>query len=331
MTLLILDVNMILDTVLFICAWMTFIMLYLQYQKEQREKGDSMVDDDTSLSKQELIFQDTSLFACLGFSHDEVTNFTSFTDRFSSFDGVASAIKRAGLHTSHLIVGIDFTASNEWQGRKVFGNKSLHHVSGNKIVNPYQKVIAIIGGTLEKFDSDNLIPVYGFGDTESKNVSIFPVKKDWTQCRGFGEVLRCYNEIVPNIKLSGPTSFAPVINKAIEHVRNTNLYHILLIITDGQLKNDKSTVEAIVEASNYALSIILVGVGDGPWGTMRQYDDMLPKRKFDNFQFVDFHKVCAKSKYAEPAFALHALMEVPDQYKAICELGYLNVPKDKYI
>lgn len=319
------------DAILFICAWVTFIVLYLQYQKEQREKGHDMEDVDTQPSKQEMIYQNTSLFACLGFSGEEITNFVSFADRFSSFDGVASAIKRAGLHTSHLVVGIDFSASNEWQGRKVFGNKSLHHTSGTKIINPYQRVIAIIGGTLEKFDSDNLIPVYGFGDQESQNYNVFPVKKDWTQCRGFGEVLRCYNEAASRVKLGGPTSFAPIIRKAVEHVKITRLYHILLIITDGQLKNENSTIEAIVDASNYALSIVVVGVGDGPWGTMRRYDDSLPKRKFDNFQFVDFHKVCSKSKYAEPGFALHALMEIPDQYKAICELGYLNASKDKEV
>lgn len=48
------------------------------------------------------------------------------------------------------------------------------------------------------------------------------------------------------------------------------------------------TYKLLFDASKLPLSIILVGVGDGPWDTMQEFDDNIPARAFDNFQVCEY-------------------------------------------
>ncbi|KAG8378716.1 hypothetical protein BUALT_Bualt07G0015300 [Buddleja alternifolia] len=267
--------------------------------------------------------------------------YSKIDDNYNSLDQVTEALARAGLESSNLIVGIDFTKSNEWTGARSFHRKSLHHIGDEQ--NPYEQAISIIGRTLAKFDEDNLIPCFGFGDASTHDQEVFNFFPDDRFCDGFEEVLARYRELVPQLRLAGPTSFAPVIEMAITIVEQSGgQYHVLLIIADGQVTRsvdtdrgqlspqEKRTVEAIVKASQYPLSIILVGVGDGPWDMMREFDDNIPARAFDNFQAKIMSKNMHRSR-KEAEFALSALMEIPSQYKATLELNILGASRGKDI
>ncbi|GAA0143758.1 calcium-binding protein [Lithospermum erythrorhizon] len=262
-------------------------------------------------------------------------------DTFSSLEQVTQALREAGLESSNLIVGIDFTKSNEWTGKVSFNNRSLHAIGDTP--NPYEKAISVIGKTLAPFDEDNLIPCFGFGDAITHDREVFSFHDGQSPCHGFEEVLACYRKIVPNLKLSGPTSYGPVIDAAVDIVeRNGGQYHVLVIIADGQVtrsvdtgdtelsNQEKATINSIVNSSSYPLSIVLVGVGDGPWDDMKSFDDKIPAREFDNFQFVNFTSIMSNNvteTSKETAFALAALMEIPIQYKAtkdFCLLGHVT-------
>ncbi|PPS04661.1 hypothetical protein GOBAR_AA16002 [Gossypium barbadense] len=264
--------------------------------------------------------------------------YSRIADNYNSLDQVTEALVNAGLESSNLIVGIDFTKSNEWTGKRSFNRKSLHHI-GNSL-NPYEQAISIIGKTLAAFDEDNLIPCFGFGDASTHDQDVFSFYPDDRFCNGFEEVLSRYREIVPHLRLAGPTSFAPIIEMAMTIVEQSGgQYHVLVIIADGQVTRsidtqhgrlspqEQKTVDAIVQASKLPLSIILVGVGDGPWDMMKEFDDNIPARAFDNFQFVNSTEIMSKNtspSRKETEFALAALMEIPSQYKATIELNILG-------
>ncbi|KAG7016218.1 E3 ubiquitin-protein ligase RGLG2, partial [Cucurbita argyrosperma subsp. argyrosperma] len=264
--------------------------------------------------------------------------YSRIADNYNTLEEVTEALARAGLESSNLIVGIDFTKSNEWTGAISFNRRSLHHIGDHP--NPYQQAISIIGKTLAAFDDDNLIPCFGFGDASTHDQDVFSFFPEERFCNGFEEVLSRYQEIAPHLRLAGPTSFAPVIEMAMTIVEQSGgQYHVLLIIADGQVTRsvdtergrlspqEQKTVDAIVEASKLPLSIVLVGVGDGPWDMMREFDDNIPSRAFDNFQFVNFTEIMSKNiptSRKETEFALAALMEIPAQYKATIELGILG-------
>jgi hypothetical protein len=253
-------------------------------------------------------------------------NYKLITNRFNTYGELEKALKDCGLESSNLIIGIDFTKSNMTNGgAPYFQSPNLHNLCPSP--NLYQQVITMIGNTLSNFDDDQLIPTYGFGDLYTTDKAVFSFLTDPNTrcdcpCYTLNQVLDTYttiaNEFALGIRqMSGPTSFAPIIRKAIEIVRQTKSYHILLIIADGEITNKRESIEAIVEASYVPLSIVCIGIGKANFATMETFDDDIKERKFDNFQFVDFYKTMKGAENSEYEFAKQALMEIPDQYDYI--------------
>ena len=98
-------------------------------------------------------------------------------------------------------------------------------------------------------------------------------------------------------------------------------YLVVLILTDGVITDVDDTVDAIVEASNLPISIVLVGVGNANFDTMEFLDaddGVLRGRngrtaRRDIVQFVEFNAF--KSKPLS-ALSNETLAEIPGQFVA---------------
>ena len=129
---------------------------------------------------------------------------------------------RGGLEIG-LFVGIDFTASNG----SPTDPKSLHFFNPHMphSLNQYQQAILSIGSILLNYDSDKMVPTYGFGATV--NFPNFPNKgsvSHYFPCSGSFEndhgytvegIFDQYIHCMRHISLNGPTYFAPLIKEVV--------------------------------------------------------------------------------------------------------------------
>lgn len=277
-------------------------------------------------------------------------DFSFIGDNYETIDALKIAFQNVGFEKTNLMLAIDATNSNTGAGHYTnskyhIPSDNLHTIVGDGHTNnQYELVINCITNTLQKYDPDKIIPTYIFGDNHTCSTRVRNIKeymKDYTTsrrktimqipnghyyrpdieyCFTINEVLTLYRELMYNkfIVMSGPTNIAPIINKAIYYSKTLGKDHItLVIIGDGLISPDceKESINAIVNARKYPISIIMIGVGDGPFDMMKKFDDKIPNKGIDNFQFVDFNKVMSNNLSDYNKFALQCLMEIPKQVK----------------
>lgn len=231
-------------------------------------------------------------------------------DRYPTLELLQDALRASRMEECNLIVGIDFTKSNVDQGAYSFGGRSLHWIDvlEGQELNPYQRAIRACVTAVGELDEDRVIPTYAFGDVSSRTTGVSLMG----QCYGFDGIMQAYRDYALKCVLSGPTNFGPLIREACRIARGS--YHILLIFCDGQVTNPRDTADALREACAYPLSIVVIGVGDGPWDDMQMYDDLGAGQEWDNVQFVRFNE-----HEDDRQFACRVLQEVPEQFAHIRE------------
>jgi len=176
----------------------------------------------------------------------------------------------------NLTVSIDFTGSNG----DPKSPSSLHYINPAGQPNQYQDAISQVGQVIIEYDTDRMVPSFGFGAlVNGKHSDCFPLSLNQSnvELKSWEGVLQAYTQCVKAVTLNGPTNFAPTImsmkNIAMRtSQQNPMIYHILLIMTDGQVTDELQTKDAIISCTELPLSIIIIGVGDADFGDMGELD-----------------------------------------------------------
>uniref|UniRef100_A0A8C0FNH6 Copine-3 n=1 Tax=Bubo bubo TaxID=30461 RepID=A0A8C0FNH6_BUBBB len=220
-------------------------------------------------------------------------------------------------------VGVDFTGSNG----DPKSPDSLHYISPDGI-NEYLIAIWSVGSVVQDYDTDKLFPAFGFGAQVPPSWQVsheFALNCNPSNpyCHGIQGIVDAYRQILPQIRLYGPTNFSPIINHVARFAAHSaqqgaaSQYFILLIITDGEITDLDQTRQAIVNASKLPMSIIIVGVGEADFKAM---------------EFLDGDNGVLKSLTGEPA-ARDIVQFVPfRQFKnapreALSQMVLAEVPK----
>lgn len=199
---------------------------------------------------------------------------------FSFIDYISSGFEL------NFMVAVDFTASNG----NPHNSNSLHYIDPLGRLNAYQQAIMEVGDVIQFYDSDRQFPAWGFGGdigggnrivSHCFNLNGIP---DECEVTGLEGIMAAYSTALANVRLSGPTIFGHVIDRAANiasrslSTSNHTKYFVLLIITDGVVTNLQETIDALVRASDLPLSILIVGVGGADFAQMEILDADSGKR-----------------------------------------------------
>lgn len=181
---------------------------------------------------------------------------------------------RGGLQI-YPIIGIDFTSSNGRATDKL----SLHNISGHR-ENQYISVLESLCAMISEYNREQKLSLLGFGaklPKSDKTSHCFPLCPESVYVYGTKSAITYYKTSVEKLQFSGPTRIKKIIAMAEslavkQPTQDNQLYHVLIIITDGVINDIDDAIERIVSISHLPLSIIFVGVGPADFSLMEIFN-----------------------------------------------------------
>jgi len=176
---------------------------------------------------------------------------------------------RGGLKIN-LTIAIDMTASNGLSS----SSSSLHFLKKTG-ENAYTTAIRTVGEVLQDYDYDKKILGLGFGSKTGGNCFSLNGSVQDPYCDGVEGLLKYYKESLESVEMSEPTHFSDVLQFVSDDASRSGSdveYSVIMIITDGGINDMEETKKLLVQMSRQAVSVVLVGVGDGDMRNLVKLD-----------------------------------------------------------
>jgi len=216
-----------------------------------------------------------------------------------------------------LAVAIDFTASNG--NPREEGTPHYFYPPTSNKWNDYQKAIFAVGSILAKYDSDGLVPTWGFGAKYGSKVRHCFQCGEHVEVKGVQGIMDAYRGVFnTTLTMSYPTDFTEVLTTSASYAEHEQevaeeegdlSYTILLILTSGNIENVQETKRELIEASDTPLSVVIVGISKNDFESMEFLDEHDPTEGGrDITKFVRFNDYKSYNLLTEAV-----LDEIPDQ------------------
>eukprot|EP00347_Sterkiella_histriomuscorum_P005523 403356292 len=219
---------------------------------------------------------------------------------------------------------IDFTASN---GELIEANSLHWQDPSGRSMNQYEQALLAVGKVTEPYALNQQFATFGFGGIPRYMGAKAPSHcfnlngQSNPQIIGFQNVFNAYKFAINQTGLAGPTYFSHILKALLAYVQQClqfQMYHCLLILTDGDIHDMSETTDLIVQLSKFPVSIIIVGVGNEEFEKMKflDSDDKVLRNKQGQAAARDIVQFVRFQDYRNSDISILAeevLREMPDQ------------------
>lgn len=177
------------------------------------------------------------------------------------------------------------------------------------IVQEYGEALSTVGRLLNYYDDDEEAVSLGFGAKLPPYHNVvshcFAMNMNYfSPTMTIPESEARYKENLSKVKLHGPVIISEVIKFGADlaryvQKRNPKYYIVLVVITEGNIADKDIAINEINNSSDLPFSILLVGIGDGDFSTLKQFDGDMEglgieskgiKLRKDIVQFIHYRK-----------------------------------------